>query len=129
MIKDPVNPVGVQLIRDIIAKHEKEEKRIIILADRPIFYNPNQKDEVSVMLLTEAWIRQQKFLDKNVYVRYKSKKDNKPKIELFAKTVLKHMDEKTIYYLEDDPLLAREAKDRCPLTKVYLVDYENYSKL
>jgi hypothetical protein len=51
------------------------------------------------------------------------------KIARFKAIILEYMDETEVFYLENDPVLAYEAKYSSPSTGVYLVGYKGYHEI
>jgi len=126
---DPINVPGIELMNAIIASDENQEPLIVFLTGRPAKYKNEEGKSINVAIKTRGWLEAKNIKYDQLYSKDPFKDHVEGKISKFVSLVLEHMDERTIYYLEDDPIIAHEAKKRCPMTHVFLVTYEGYHEI
>lgn len=129
MNADPINAPGMELMNAIIASDENQEPLVIFLSGRPYSHKSEEGKSINVALKTRTWLISKNLKFDQIFSKNPFRDHIEGKINKFVQLVLEHMDERTIYYLEDDPLVAYEAKKRCPMTHVYLVSYEDYHEI
>lgn len=129
MVKDPVNPHGMELLNKIRSV-SKDPVKLVIISSRPRSYTAPNGKKINVAMKTRKWLLVKKIKCTRSLSRRKKYEDPiEGKLQPFLKTILKFIYEKEMYYLEDDPVLAQEAKRRCPMVRVFLVSYEGYEEI
>lgn len=129
MVRDPVNPHGMELLNKIRSSSQ-DPVNLVIVSSRPRSYIAPNGKEINVAMKTRKWLMAKKIKCSNsVSRRQKFEDPIESKIYIFLKMVLKYIYEKEMYYLEDDPVVAKEAKKRCPMVRVFIVSYEGYEEV
>jgi hypothetical protein len=130
--EDEVNKPGLDLIEELLSRDTGGMKPIIAaLTARPSRYTNHKGVRVDYHKRTKLWLANHGLRVDEINMRAaNAKKDGyDDKLERFIEVVLEHMEERTIYYLENDQYLAYAAKERCPTTHVYLVTYHGYHEI
>jgi hypothetical protein len=130
VIEDPINPKCREVIQAIMDSEEDQDTYIACVTIYPRYYKLDNGEVIDVRRKIKNWARRFDLHFNHITMRHKEEIDGEDnKIKRVIKLILKHMDERTIYYLESDPRFAKEIKKRCPTAHVYLITYEGYSEI
>lgn len=129
---DDVNQHGLDLINYIKTLHMGHTRTILVLTARPETYENKSKTEIDYRTKTTNWLNSKHIRFDSLLMRDSSvdgalaKED---KVKRFKTAMLEHMEEKDIYFLDNEESVARRVKSDCPRVHVYLVTYGGYSEI
>ena len=130
--EDNVNKPGLDLIEELLRSNDSGMKPIMAaLTARPSRYTNHEGVRVNYHKRTKLWLASVGLRIDEINMRgARSTSDAYvEKMSRFVDIVLEHMDERKIYYLENDEYLAYAAKERCPMTHVFLITYHGYHEI
>lgn len=128
---DKINQHGLDLIEELKIKNKAKDHILVVLTARPKTYNKDD-EAVDYRKETKNWLKSNQITYDELNMRSSSVESDmiiEDKIKRFKDIVIQHLDEREIYFLENDNKIAKRAKEECPRTHVYLVSYVGYHEI
>lgn len=129
---DPINPVCQELLEDIVEKEKDKEPIFVFVTCYPKTFDIDETQQMNVGGYIKSWLLTKKLGVTSIMTKPK-KSDHvnytEDKVRRISKIVLEHIEERNIYYLENDLSVALKAKEKFPTVYVYHVSYDDYNLL
>jgi hypothetical protein len=132
ILYDPINTVCKELLLDITELEKENDPLFVYVTTYPRYYQVDDKRQIDIGIKIRNWLDKNKLTITNIVAKPRKVDHSnyvEDKLRRISKIVMEHIEERQIYYLENDLNVAIRAKAKFPTAHIYHVDYDDFNLL